>query len=73
MKCGSLLPCEQLFVPWHAQDKLKAERLLKRNDAIADLLGVEVITPEAFVEKVREAKARNEDFERQNKEPEGGA
>jgi predicted nucleic acid-binding protein len=48
------------------------KRLLKRGDAIADLLGVEVLTPEAFVAKVREAQARSEEFERRKKEFERG-
>ena len=47
------------------------KRLLKRGDAIADVLGVEVLTPEAFVAKVREAQARSEESERRNKEFEG--
>ena len=49
------------------------KRLLKRGDAIVDLLGIEVLTPEAFVAKVREAQARSEEFERGKKEFEGGA
>lgn len=49
------------------------KRLLKRRDAIADLLGVEVLTPEAFVAKIREAQARSEEFDRRKKEFERGA
>lgn len=49
------------------------KRLLKRGDAIADLLGVDVLTPEAFVAKIREAQKRSQEFERRKKEIEGGA
>lgn len=38
------------------------KRLLKRSDAIADLLNIEVMTPESFVSKFREAKEREFEF-----------
>jgi len=44
------------------------KRLLKRSDAIADLLHIEVMTPESFVIKVREVMERELEFQRR-KEP----
>jgi predicted nucleic acid-binding protein len=41
------------------------KRLVKRSDLIAELLNIEVLTPEAFVEKVGIAKERKAEFERQ--------
>lgn len=49
------------------------KRLLKRGNEIAELLGVEVLTPEGFVSKVREAQEREREFARRKKELEGGA
>jgi hypothetical protein len=49
------------------------KRLLKRSEAIAELLGVEVLAPEDFVAKVLKAIARKEEFEGRKKESEGGA
>ena len=40
------------------------KRLLKRSDAIAQALQIEVLTPEAFLEKVRMAKERKAKFEK---------
>ena len=44
------------------------KRLLKRSDAIADLLNIEVMTPESFVSKVREAKERELEFLRRKEQ-----
>ena len=44
------------------------KRLLKRSDAIADLLNIDVMTPESFVSKVREAKERELEFLRQKEQ-----
>jgi len=43
-------------------------RLLKRSDAIAGLLNIEVMTPESFVSKVREAKERQLEFLRRKEQ-----
>lgn len=48
------------------------KRLLKRANEIAKLLNIEVITPESFVAKVREAQEREREFARRKKELEGG-
>lgn len=40
------------------------KRLLKRSEAIARLLNIEVVTPEDFVGKVRRAKEREREFAR---------
>jgi predicted nucleic acid-binding protein len=40
------------------------KRLLKRSEAIAGLLNIEVVTPEDFVGKVRRAKERGREFAR---------
>jgi len=49
------------------------KRLLKRGNEIAELLGLEVLTPESFVAKVREAQEREREFTRRKKELEGRA
>jgi predicted nucleic acid-binding protein len=44
------------------------KRLLKRSDAIEALLHIEVLTPEDFVNKVREAQEREREFARHKEE-----
>jgi len=45
------------------------KRLLKRSDAIAELLHIDLVTPEAFLEKVRMAKERDARFSKGEKRP----
>lgn len=44
------------------------KRLLKRSEAIAELLSIEVVTPEQFVAKVRRAKEREREFAQRKNE-----
>jgi len=44
------------------------KRLLKRADSIAALLNIEVLSPEAFLEKVRMAKERAAEFARRKRQ-----